>query len=99
MAVSGGHHVSIVNNTIFGRAQSFTNVGLYYHSYCGPSSTSVYIAKNIVNYTNSSNEVNNTYLGPGDPTPVGWSTNVYDAGMTEHILPDKILSWNIFSSK
>lgn len=71
MAVSGGDHMSIVNNTVFAKAQPFTNVGLYYRNYSGPPSISIYIAKNLVNYTNSANQVNTTYLGAGRPATYG----------------------------
>jgi hypothetical protein len=98
MAVSGGANMSIVNNTVYGKSQSFTNVGLYYRNYSGPPSSAITIAKNAVNFTNSTNTLNNLYLGPGDPAPIGWGANVYNAQLSETILPDNIVSASIFIS-
>ena len=91
MAVSGGSYMSIVNNTIYADSQSFTNVGLYYRNYYGSPDANISIAKNLVNFTNSSGVLNNTYLGPGDPAPKGWNTNIYDTGLGESLLPDPIV--------
>ena len=96
MAVSGGSYMSIINNTIYAKEQSFTNVGLYYRNYSGPPSQYIRIAKNAVNYINSKGLQNDTYLGPGDSSPMGWTTNSYNAGLTETILPGSIVSGLIF---
>jgi len=99
MAVSGGSFISIVNNTIYAKAATFTNVGLYYRNYSKLPSSNICIAKNALNYTNSKSQLNNTSLGPGDHMPVGWNTNVYKAGLNEAILPANILSGAIFPSE
>ena len=99
MAVSGGSYMSIVNNTIFAKAQPFTSVGLYYRNYSGPPSTNIYIGKNAINYSNSKNLLNNTYLGPGNPAPMGWQTNNYSAGLSKSLLPENIVSELIFISE
>ncbi|MGZ3750602.1 MAG: right-handed parallel beta-helix repeat-containing protein [Mucilaginibacter sp.] len=99
MAVSGGTYMSIINNTVYAKSQSFTNCGLYYRNYSGPPSANIVITKNAVNYTNSKNQLNNTYLGPNDPAPMGWNTNVYNAGLSESILPENIVSRSIFPTQ
>jgi len=99
MAVSGGTYISIINNTIYAKAQSFTNVGLYYRNYSGPPSFNIVITKNAVNFSNSNNQVNNTLLGPGDPAPKGWNGNFYNAGLDETLLPANIVAGSIFGSQ
>jgi len=96
MAVSGGSYMSIVNNTIYAKAQSFTNVGLYYRNYYGSANANISIAKNRVSFTDAAGALDMTYLGPGDPAPKGWNTNIYDAGLNETLLPDTIVSKVIF---
>jgi hypothetical protein len=98
MAISGGSFMSIVNNTIYAKAASFTNVGLYYRNYTKLPSANICIAKNAVNYTNSKLQLNNTLLGPGEHAPVGWNTNVYKTGLNSSILPASIVSGAIFPS-
>jgi Right handed beta helix region len=98
MAVSGGSYMSIINNTIFGKTQAFTGVGIYYRSYFGPTSGNIYVGKNAVNYTNSKNVLSNTYLGPEDSAPGGWITNIYRAELSGSILPETIVSGSIFVS-
>jgi hypothetical protein len=71
MAVSGGSFMSIVNNTIYAKAASFTNVGLYYRNYTKLPSANIYIAKNAVNYTNSKISVKQHLTRPGRACPHG----------------------------
>ena len=91
MAVSGGTNMSIVNNTIYGKAQSFTNVGLYYRNYSGLPSSNIFMGKNAVNFKNAENKLNNTYVFPADLIPAGWGTNIYSTQLFEGILPENIV--------
>jgi hypothetical protein len=92
MAVSGGTYMNIVNNTIYAKAQPFTNNGIYYQNFSGPPSSNIVIAKNAVSFTNSTFALNNTHLGPGDPTPKGWDTNIYVPGLSGNILPASFIA-------
>lgn len=96
MAVAGGSYMSIVNNSIYAKAQPFTSVGLYYRNYSKLPSANIAIAKNAVNFTNSKNVVSTVYLGPGELAPWGWDTNAYSAGLTETTLPESIVSESVF---
>lgn len=91
MAVSGGSNMSIVNNTIYGEAQSFTNVGLYYRNYSGLPSSNIFMGKNAVNFKNSENKLSNIYVFPADIIPAGWGTNIYNAQLFEGILPENMV--------
>lgn len=92
MAVSGGTNMSIINNTIYAKAQSFTNVGLYYWNQSGLPSSNITISGNKVNFTSQKWGVNNTYLGPGNAIPTGWSTNILNAKISASVLPSSIIT-------
>jgi outer membrane biosynthesis protein TonB len=91
MAVSGGTNMTVINNTIYGKAQSFTNVGLYYWNQSGLSSSNITMSGNYVNFSSQKWGQNNTYLGTGNATPSGWSTNILNAKLDESILPSSIV--------
>jgi hypothetical protein len=94
MAVSGGTHMQISNNEIYAKAQSFTNVGLYYWNQSGLSSSDITISSNKVNFTSGTYGINNSYIGPGNATPTGWSTNTWNAKISSTILPTTIITMN-----
>jgi len=96
MAISGGSNMTIQNNKIYSKAQSFSNVGLYVWAQQGDG-TSAYT---ISNATVTGNQVyfqsgqwgeNDNYLGDGEATPSGWSNNTWGASLTAAILPTSIL--------
>ncbi|HTE00537.1 MAG TPA: right-handed parallel beta-helix repeat-containing protein [Mucilaginibacter sp.] len=93
MAVSGGTNMQITNNSIYAKAQSFTNVGLYYWNQSGLSSSAVTISGNKVNFTSGMYGKNNSYIGSGSATPTGWSTNTWNASITASILPATIIPY------
>jgi len=92
MAISGGTNMSIINNNIYGKQQSFTNVGLYYWNQSGKASSNITISGNKINFTSSSGQQNNTWLPSGTVTPSGWSTNVMSSSLTESLLPAVLTS-------
>jgi hypothetical protein len=95
MAIAGGDHNSILNNTIYGASQSFTNVGLYVNSINGHTVTNSTVTGNKVLFYNSSNYVNSCWLAPGTTTPSGWSTtNIWSTILTPAILPSVIITDN-----
>lgn len=94
MAVSGGTHMQITGNEIYGKAQSFTNVGLYYWNQSGLPSSSITINNNKVNFTSGTYGINNSYIGSGNATPTGWSTNIWNASINASMLPANIITMN-----
>ncbi|MGZ3776953.1 MAG: right-handed parallel beta-helix repeat-containing protein [Mucilaginibacter sp.] len=92
MAIAGGTNMSVINNNIYGKQQSFTNVGLYYWNQSGKASSNITISGNKINFTNSGGEQNNTYLPNGSLVPTGWSTNVLSKTLTESLLPAVLTS-------
>jgi len=91
MAISGGSSISLTNNTVYAKQQSFTNVGIYVWSQGGRISNST-VSGNQVNFTNSSNYVNGSWLASGEATPSGWSSNNWNANINESILPTTLVS-------
>jgi len=92
MAISGGHHLSIIDNKIYSSAFIFSNVGLYIwvqaHSTCSMNE----IRGNYINWRNSEGEKNDTY-NKGDCEPVaGWENNFIEANIDENMLPKQLLS-------
>jgi len=88
MAISGGDHNSIINNSIYGASQYFTNVGIYVDGINGYAVTNATVTGNQVLFYNSSNYENNCWLAPGTATPSGWNTgNVFGANLSTDLLP------------
>ena len=92
LSISGGDHISMTNNTVFAKAQSFTNVGVVVWGQAGYSVTSSTVSGNNVNFSNAQNVQNDSYLGPGTTAPAGWSTNIWGANITASVLPAAIIS-------
>jgi parallel beta-helix repeat protein len=90
MAITAGDHNSIVNNYIFASAQSFTNVGIDQWAWAGLPITNSTITGNYVNFTNSANKPNNSWLGSG--TPKGWANNTWGAKIGSNILPPVLIT-------
>ena len=93
MAIAGGDHISITGNSIYARAQFFTNIGLYVWGQTGSHCTNATVSGNKVNYSNASNIQNDSWLGTGETTPSGWSTNIWDANIDASILPAAVISF------
>jgi hypothetical protein len=90
MAIAGGTNMSVINNSIYSKQQSFTNVGLYYWNQSGQASSNITMSGNQVNWTSSTGNLNNTWLPQGTTAPTGWSTNVYNNSLSESLLPNAI---------
>jgi parallel beta-helix repeat protein len=93
MAIAGGDHISMINNSIYGRAQSFTNIGLYIWGQSGSVCTNNTISWNKICFKNAANMENDAWIGTGESTPSGWSTNVWGAKIDASILPSKVVSF------
>jgi hypothetical protein len=93
IAIAGGDHISITNNSIYGKAQSFTNIGLYIWGQSGSLCTNATISGNQVKFMNKSNTENDAWVGTGETTPSGWSTNTFGANISASILPAVVVSF------
>jgi hypothetical protein len=95
MAISGGSHNSLINNTIYGISQSFTNVGLYVNGINGQVITNATVTGNKIKYFNNKNYENDWWLAPNTATPSGWNgnSNVLGANIDASILPPVIITY------
>ncbi|MDB5133075.1 MAG: hypothetical protein JWR02_2824 [Mucilaginibacter sp.] len=93
IAIAGGDHMSITNNSIYGKAQSFTNIGLYIWGQSGSACTNATISGNQVKFMSKSNAENDAWVGTGEATPSGWSTNTFGANISASILPSVVVSF------
>ncbi|HTN69282.1 MAG TPA: right-handed parallel beta-helix repeat-containing protein [Dysgonamonadaceae bacterium] len=94
VAIGGGNNMIIRNNKIYGKRQSFTNVGLYavnWTTNVSPSH-SMTIENNEINFTNANGNLNNTWFDASVGTIKGRETNRYNSNLNESILPRVILN-------
>lgn len=93
MAIGGGDNMTIRNNKIYGKRQSFTNVGLYAVNWTSKVSPSynITIENNEINFTNSKNSLNNIWFDASVGTIKGRDTNKYNKDLNESILPKVII--------
>jgi hypothetical protein len=93
MAIIGGDHISLTNNSVYASAQSFTNVGLYVWGQGGHAITNSTVSGNQVNFSNAQGVQNSAWLAGGEYTPAGWSTNAWGANINASILPATVVSF------
>lgn len=93
MAIAGGDHMSITNNQVYGKSQSFTNIGIYIWAQAGAVCTNATMSGNQVKFFNASNQENDSWVGTGEATPAGWSTNTFGANISASILPSTVVSF------
>jgi len=94
MAISGGHHIAIVDNKIYSKQQPFTNVGLYIWAQAGASCSADTIRGNQVNWKMASGEVNNSWNNGNCGPVVGWNENILNAKIDESILPARLITFS-----
>ncbi|MBD1365044.1 right-handed parallel beta-helix repeat-containing protein [Mucilaginibacter sp. ZT4R22] len=92
MAIAGGNHISIINNTIYGRRQPFTNVGLYIWNQHTSGCELNTVAGNKVNFTNAKGEPNAGWNQGNCGQVAGWEANQFGAKIDGAILPKQILT-------
>ncbi|CAM4362246.1 parallel beta-helix repeat (two copies) [Pedobacter westerhofensis] len=92
MAISGGHHITMVNNAVYGKQQSFTNVGIYVNDIGGWKTSDCKVTTNKVRYFNKDNYQNNAWLSPNSIKPEGWDANLWGAALDAAILPSVIIT-------
>jgi len=72
IAVAAGVNIKVLNNTIFGRRQAFTNVGLYiWNQYKVPCGNNI-VDGNKVNFTHSKGGQNSYFMGDDSPAYSGY---------------------------
>ncbi|TFF38781.1 right-handed parallel beta-helix repeat-containing protein [Mucilaginibacter psychrotolerans] len=91
MAIAGGNHISIINNTIYGKQQKFTNVGLYIWKQHTSGCSLNTMASNHVNFTKANGKPNAGWNQGNCGKVAGWDTNIFNAKIDASILPGEII--------
>lgn len=78
IAISGGDHMSLINNRVFSSKNGVSNVGVYLNPYSASPITNATVQGNIVNWTNKGGAKNGYWLGSGVTIPNGWNTNNFN---------------------
>lgn len=93
IAVAGGDHIALTGNMIYGRAQYFTNVGIYVWGQGGYHCSNITVSGNRVRFINAKNMENDSWIGTGEAKPAGWDSNEWRAQIGPAILPRAIVSF------
>lgn len=87
IAIAGGTNITVQNNIVYAKSQSFTNVGLYVWNessgFCGQNR----VLNNEVNWRDKNGNVNTFWDGGNCGAIEGINTNRYNAAIDEKILP------------
>jgi parallel beta-helix repeat protein len=70
-AIAGGDNISLIENSIYGKQQEFSNVGLYVWGQAGYHVTNKIVRGNKVNFINSKGIKNNVWYGDNLPVTDG----------------------------
>ena len=91
IAIVGGHHNTIKNNKVYGKQQSFTNVGIYAWEQYGLPCHDLTISNNEVNFKHRDGFLNNLWFSDNVGTVAGKATNMYIPNLTQYVLPTQII--------
>jgi parallel beta-helix repeat protein len=92
IAVSTGNNIQVLNNKVYSKPLSFSNVGIYvwneYKSTCALNT----VTGNTVKWMNAQNEENDKWNGGGCGKIAGWADNTWRAKIDSTILPQVIIT-------
>ncbi len=91
VAIAGGTNITLENNTVYARQQSFTNVGLYVWNINAPNCGDHTVKNNRINWKNNGGQGNHMWNGNNCGSITGWNTNILGANIDASILPEQIL--------
>lgn len=83
IGIGGGHHIQALNNLIYARQQSFTNVGLFVWNWdnYNPKCYSHTVQGNIVNWTNKVGIKNPNWDGRNCGPIASWNNNIWNSNI------------------
>ena len=84
IAVAGGSYMTVADNTVFGRQQPFTNVGVYVWNQYRPECFAITVEGNSVQWANRTGQ-QNAYWNAGNCGPVMERKNDFSARLSETI--------------
>ncbi|MET7030065.1 right-handed parallel beta-helix repeat-containing protein [Sediminicola luteus] len=93
IAIAAGSNIKILNNFVYAKQQTFTNVGIYiWNQYTETSvCSSNEIRDNSVNWVNKNGTQNSVWNKGNCGTVIGWDNNIWAADIDSTILPSQIL--------
>jgi len=91
LAVVGGNNIQIKNNLVYGKQQSFTNVGIYIWNQYDPVCSDVVVSGNKVNWTHKNGTSNHVWNQGNCGEVIGWETNEWGADIDASILPEVLV--------
>ncbi len=91
VAIAGGTHIQLLDNTVYGRQQPFTNVGLYVWEQYGTDCHSHVVRGNRVRWTNREGRPNHAWNGGNCGPVAGWNENTWNAEIGPDVLPEDLL--------
>jgi len=91
ITIASGNNISIKNNKIYSKQQTFSNIGLSAYKQYAIDCSSDTIMNNEVNFTYKDGQLNNLLNNGGCGEVFGWNTNIYNPNLNSTILPSKII--------
>jgi len=91
MAISGGRNIKIINNKIYSKRQSFTNVGLYVWNQNPLVCQNNTVSGNYVNWTNSKGMANDGWNNGNCGPVTGWEKNLWRAPIDSTLLSNNFM--------
>jgi nitrous oxidase accessory protein NosD len=91
IAIAGGHHIQVLDNKVFGKSQSFTNVGIYVWNQSKAPSQNHAVKGNRVRWFDKGGIENPCWDSRNCGTVTGWDDNDWHADLNDKILPTDLL--------
>jgi NPCBM/NEW2 domain/Bacterial Ig domain len=85
VAIAGGNNIQVLQNRVYARQQSFTNVGIYVWNQYGAACFGHTVQGNSVNWTNSSGQKNPAWNAGNCGTVTSMDSNNWNATLTDAI--------------
>lgn len=98
IGITGGNGHTVINNQVYAKQQSFTNVGIDIYSQKGDAPaivlvTNATVSNNQVNFTNAAGVKNPNWISAADTNPAGWSTNNWAAPIDASIIKMPLITY------
>ncbi|MDB5030808.1 right-handed parallel beta-helix repeat-containing protein, partial [Mucilaginibacter sp.] len=87
IGVAGGTNMQVLNNKIYARKNTFTNVGISVWNQYKSSCAIILVRGNEVNWTNSNGASNPAWNGGNCGVVEGWDNNIWNSKISSDILP------------
>ncbi len=90
ISISGGEHIQVIGNKIFGKQQPFTNVGLFVWKQSEAPCGNHVVKNNQVRWLNREGKENPCWNANNCGEIVGWDENNWHAELNDKLLPENL---------